>query len=281
MQITNAEALGVEGRGGYYDTAGVLRDMIQNHVFQVMSLVAMEPPISLGCERGARREDQGDAGRPRDSARHRSNELRCAASTAPARSPASRCPAIGEEKGVAPNSTDRHLRRAQAVLRQLALGRRAVLSALGQADAEARDRDRDPVPQGAASLVQAPQQELEPNVLVIRVQPDEGITLRIGAKVPGQITRIREVNMDFRYGSSFGVALARSLRAAAARLHPRRFDALRAPRHDRARLGDRDADSRRLGRTRRKRFPNTKRGRGVPAEADELIERDGREWRRP
>src|SRR6266446_7173273 len=49
VQITNAEALGVEGRGGYYDTAGVLRDMIQNHVFQVLSLVAMEPPISLGA----------------------------------------------------------------------------------------------------------------------------------------------------------------------------------------------------------------------------------------
>ena len=49
-------------------------------------------------------------------------------------------------------------------------------------------------------------EQLEPNVLVIRVQPDEGITLRIGAKIPGQVTRIRWVNMDFRYGASFGVA---------------------------------------------------------------------------
>src|SRR5262249_29259452 len=49
VQVTNAEAIGVEGRGGYYDTAGVLRDMIQNHVFQVMSLVAMEPPVNLGA----------------------------------------------------------------------------------------------------------------------------------------------------------------------------------------------------------------------------------------
>ena len=50
VQITNAEAVGVEGRGGYYETAGVLRDMIQNHVFQVLSLVAMEPPAHLGSE---------------------------------------------------------------------------------------------------------------------------------------------------------------------------------------------------------------------------------------
>src|SRR4029453_4797602 len=49
VQITNAETLGVEGRGGYYDTTGGLRDMIQNHVFQGLSLVAMEPPINLGA----------------------------------------------------------------------------------------------------------------------------------------------------------------------------------------------------------------------------------------
>ncbi len=56
-----------------------------------------------------------------------------------------------------------------------------------------------------------PSQQLEPNVLVVRIQPDEGITLRIGAKIPGQTTRIRWVNMDFRYGASFGVASPRSL----------------------------------------------------------------------
>jgi glucose-6-phosphate 1-dehydrogenase len=94
------------------------------------------------------------------------------------------------------------------VVRQLALVGRALLHTLGQAPREARHRDRDPVPRRAAPLFGKAQEDLAPNQLVIRIQPDEGITLRVAAKVPGQVTRIRDVNMDFRYGASFGVQLA-------------------------------------------------------------------------
>ena len=64
MQITVAETLGVEGRGGYYDTAGAIRDMVQNHMMQLLTLTAMEPPVDLRRRRGPRREGQGAARHP-------------------------------------------------------------------------------------------------------------------------------------------------------------------------------------------------------------------------
>ena len=69
VQITVAETLGVEGRGGYYDTSGALRDMVQNHMFQLLCLVAMEPPISFSADEVREREGQGAARDPADDAR--------------------------------------------------------------------------------------------------------------------------------------------------------------------------------------------------------------------
>jgi glucose-6-phosphate 1-dehydrogenase len=120
---------------------------------------------------------------------------------------------------------------------------------------------------------------LEPNVLVVRIQPNEGITLRFGAKLPGQATRIRWVNMDFRYGSSFGVE------------PPEAYERLLLD----CMLGDSTLYARRDMTERgweivtpileawaspAKGFPNYAAGTPGPQAADELIERDGREWRR-
>ncbi|HWN99060.1 MAG TPA: glucose-6-phosphate dehydrogenase, partial [Blastocatellia bacterium] len=121
---------------------------------------------------------------------------------------------------------------------------------------------------------------LEPNVLIVRIQPDEGITLRIGAKVPGQVTRIRSVNMDFRYGASFGVS------------SPEAYERLLLD----CILGDSTLYARRDmtergweivmpiledWQSKKANFPNYQAGTWGPPEADELIERDGRRWRRP
>jgi glucose-6-phosphate 1-dehydrogenase len=129
-------------------------------------------------------------------------------------------------------------------------------------------------------LFKSAQQEMEPNVLVIRVQPDEGITLRIGAKVPGQVTRIRWVNMDFRYGASFGVA------------SPEAYERLLLD----CILGDSTLYARRDMTERgweivmpileawansTQEIPKYEAGTWGPKAADELMERDGREWRRP
>ena len=125
-----------------------------------------------------------------------------------------------------------------------------------------------------------PEQQLEPNVLVIRIQPDEGITLRIGAKVPGQVTRIRWVNMDFRYGASFGVS------------SPEAYERLLLD----CVLGDPSLYARRdmtergweivmpileAWRNSKPSFPNYEAGTWGPEAADDLLESEGRVWRRP
>ena len=115
-----------------------------------------------------------------------------------------------------------------------------------------------------------------PNVLVIRIQPNEGISLRFAAKLPGQALRIRSVNMDFRYGSSFGVKPPEAYERLAAGLHAGRFDALRAARYGRARLGNCDADTGSLEKAGDRIFPTTKRVHGDHRAAFELIERDGK-----
>ena len=101
---------------------------------------------------------------------------------------------------------DRDVRGGPPRDRQLALGGRAVLPAHRQAAAEARDRDRHPVPGGAARASSgSSRSDPEPDLLALRIQPDEGILLRFGAKVPGLDVDIRTVNMDFGYGTSFSV----------------------------------------------------------------------------
>jgi glucose-6-phosphate 1-dehydrogenase len=279
VQITNAEAIGVEGRGGYYDTAGVLRDMIQNHVFQVLSLVAMEPPINLGAN--AVRDEKIKAMQavrpiPRDKVDEFVVRGQYAAGAVAGK------PAVGyrEEKDVPPNSqTDTFT----ALKLYFDNWRWAEVPFYLRSGKRMPKRVTDIAIQfrkAPLQLFKAVQQELEPNVLVIRVQPDEGITLRIGAKVPGQVTRIRWVNMDFRYGASFGV------------VSPEAYERLLLD----CILGDSTLYARRDMTERgweivmpildswassKQEVPKYEAGTWGPAEADELIERDGREWRRP
>ena len=163
---------------------GALRDMVPNHVFQLLAMTAMEPPNSFDAERGAHREGQGargDARRCRRAgrgARPVRRRARCAAS------PSS---AYRAEPNVAPDSIDRDLRRDAARDRQLALGRRAVLSAHRQVHGAPHDRDRDPVQAGAVCAVRrdTPVASLRPNLLVLQIQPDEGISLQFEAKRAG------------------------------------------------------------------------------------------------
>jgi glucose-6-phosphate 1-dehydrogenase len=281
VQITNAEAIGVEGRGGYYDTAGVLRDMIQNHVFQVLSLVAMEPPVSLSAN--AVRDEKIKAMQavraitPEGVAESVVRGQYAAGSVA-----GKPVPGYREEKDVNPNSqTDTF-----AALK-------LYFDNWRWADVPFYIRSGKRMPKRVTEIAihfrQAPLQlfksaaggqELEPNVLVVRIQPDEGITLRIGAKVPGQVTRIRWVNMDFRYGASFGVS------------SPEAYERLLLD----CVLGDSTLYARRDMTERgweivmpvleawaesKHEIPKYEAGTWGPEEANLLIARDGRKWRRP
>jgi glucose-6-phosphate 1-dehydrogenase len=201
VQITNAECLGVEGRGAYYESAGVMRDMIQNHVFQVLSLVAMEPPNSLAAN--AVRDEKFKAMQavrpfPLDRLEEFVVRGQYGAGFIDGK------PVIGyrEEQGVHPESTTE----TYAAMKLFFDNWR-----WSGVPFYIRSAKRMPkrITEIAIQFKEVPHllfgKMLEPNVLVIRIQPDEGITLRFGAKVPGQMTKIRWVNMDFLYHESFDV----------------------------------------------------------------------------
>ncbi|HJQ67786.1 MAG TPA: glucose-6-phosphate dehydrogenase [Blastocatellia bacterium] len=280
VQITNAEAIGVEGRGGYYETAGVLRDMIQNHVFQVLSLVAMEPPISLSAN--AVRDEKIKAMQAvRPIPVEAVAEYVVRGQYGPGSVGGKEVVGYRQEPDVNPESaTDTYA----ALKLYFDNWRWAGVPFY------IRSAKRMPkrVTEIAIHFKQAPHllfrnipsQQLEPNVLVVRIQPDEGITLRVGAKVPGQITRIRWVNMDFRYGASFGVS------------SPEAYERLLLD----CILGDSTLYARRdmtergweivmpileAWKSSKPAFPNYEAGTWGPEAADELLEKDGRQWRKP
>ncbi|HEV2912924.1 MAG TPA: glucose-6-phosphate dehydrogenase [Pyrinomonadaceae bacterium] len=278
VQITNAEAIGVEGRGAYYEEAGVVRDMIQNHVFQVVSLVAMEAPASLGAN--AVRDEKIKAMQavrpiPEDGV----DEFAVRGQYGPGYVLGDTVPGYRQEPGVNPESSTETFAalklyfdnwRWAGVPFYIRSGKR-----MQKRVTEIAIQFKE-VPHRLFTGADAP---LEPNVLVIRIQPNEGITLRFGAKLPGQRMRIRWVNMDFRYGSSFGVhtpeAYERLLLDCIlgdSTLYARRdmtergweivtpvLEAWKKPAPD---------------------FPNYEAGTWGPPAAFELIERDQRKWRR-
>ena len=203
VQITAAEDIGIEGRAGYYEGAGALRDLVQNHMMQLLALLTMEPPTAF------------DADRLRDEKLKvleaivppRVDEVPSMAVRAQyAAGGAAGSPVVGyrEEPGVAPDSrteTYAALRvhvsnwRWAGVPFYLRTGKRLARKVTEIAVI------LKPVPhlafQSAGSVgVQA-------NQIVLTVQPDEGVSVSIGAKIPGPRMRIRPVNMEFHYGTSF------------------------------------------------------------------------------
>ena len=200
VQITVAESLGVEGRGGYYEEAGVVRDMIANHLLQLLTIVAMEPPVAFDAD--AVRDEKVKvlrAVRPFTPERVKSDAVR--GQYGPGLAGAQPVPGYRQEPKVSPHSsteTYTALRcfvdnwRWQDVPFLLRSGKR-----LPKRATEIAIQFR-PVPHLLFEVS-------TPNVLAIRIQPDEGIALQFDAKVPGPAMRHRPVLMDFRYGTSFGV----------------------------------------------------------------------------
>jgi glucose-6-phosphate 1-dehydrogenase len=278
VQITNAEAIGVEGRGGYYEGTGVVRDMLQNHVFQVTSLIAMEPPASLGAS-GVRDEKIKAMQAVRPIPVSAVDEFAVRGQYGAGYVLGEKVVGYREETGVDPKSTTETYAavklyfdnwRWAGVPFYLRSGKR-----LPRRVTEIAIQFRD-VPH---RLFTMNDETLEPNWLIIRVQPHEGITLRFGAKLPGLATRIREVNMDFRYGSSFGVEV------------PEAYERLLLD----CMLGDSTLYARRDMVERgweivmpilqhwaetEPEFPNYAAGSPGPAAADELLAREGRRWRK-
>jgi glucose-6-phosphate 1-dehydrogenase len=279
IQITAAETVGVELRGGYYDSAGAMRDMIQNHVLNLMTLVAMEPPALSDFE--AIRDEKFKvltALRPIDRNRV---FLDTARGQYDAGSIAGK-PVAGyrEEPDVAPDSnTDTYAAiklyidnwRWADVPFYLRSGKR-----LARKGSEIAVRFKS-IPH---RLFGELGDTIDNNVLVMKIQPEEGISLRFSAKVPGPKMHIRSVSMDFNYGTGFGVAsppayerlIGDAMRGDATLFT--RWDAVEAAWGAVMPVLERWQDV--IDET----FPNYAAGGQGPASAERLLAADGREWRK-
>ncbi|MCZ6681497.1 MAG: glucose-6-phosphate dehydrogenase [Candidatus Poribacteria bacterium] len=281
VQIMVAESIGIEGRGAYYEESGVLRDMIQNHMFQVLSLVAMEPPISFEAD-AVRNEKVKvlNAIRPmqpeeiiRHTVRGQYGEGLVSGD---------RLPGYRGEPNVSPTST----RETYAALRLFVENWRWAGvpfylrsgKALAKRDTQVMIQFRR-VPhllfRGSAA------EELEANRLIIHIQPDELITIRFQAKVPGPAVHLTPVNMEFRYkdlaesspATGYETLLYDCMNGDSTQFH--RADMVEAAWEIATPILD-------VWEALRPRdFPNYAAGTWGPRSADALIEGDGRSWLNP
>ena len=278
VQITVAESIGIEERAEYYDRAGAIRDIVQNHLLQLMALVAMEPPSAFD-DRAVRDEKVKvlRALRPipqREVAARtvRGQYMRGFIEGKPAA-------AYREEKGVAPTSSTETFVAIRCLIDNwrwegipfyLRTGKR-----LPKRSTEIAIRFRV-----APHRIFKSDEGIEANELVLRIQPDEGISLTFGAKVPVQGFRIRTVNMDFVYGASFMLDAPDAYETLI--LDALRGDATLFTRRDEVEqqwtFVDPIVAAWHAGVPELAAYPA---GSWGPPEAETLIERDGRAWRRP
>lgn len=280
VQITVAETVGVEDRAGYYESSGALRDMLQNHLMQIFCLTAMEAPNSLDAD-SIRTEKMKvlQATRLADLQNLENSAIRGQYSAGWMKGKP--VPGYRTEPGVNPNSmTPTFVAmkftidnwRWQGVPFYLRTGKR-----LPKKVSEIAIQFRE-VP---LMIFQSAAQQTTPNVLTMRVHPDEGISLRFEAKMPGPDLRTRTVDMDFSYGSSFGVTssdaydrLLIDCMLGDQTLFTRSDEVEEAWRVVTPALMAWEAPSDPA------LVPQYEAGTWEPAEAELLINRDGRKWRR-
>jgi glucose-6-phosphate 1-dehydrogenase len=279
VQITVAESLGVEGRGAFYEETGASRDILQNHLLQLLTLVAMEPPSSFQADALRDQKLQVLRAVTTPNAEHVRHDI-VRGQYGPGWVQGVAVPGYRDEPEVDPESeTETYVAgrftiddwRWSGVPFYLRAGKRLPK----RATEIAIQFKEVPLP-----LFRESTGDPAPNVMAMRIQPDEGIMLRFAAKVPGLGLDVRTVNMDFDYGTSFAVdspdayetlildallgdaslfTRADEVEAAWAVATPiiEGWAAMPAP-----------------------RFPNYAAGTWGPEAADELMERDGRRWRR-
>ncbi|KQZ04868.1 glucose-6-phosphate dehydrogenase [Microbacterium sp. Root53] len=278
VQITMAEDIGVGGRAGYYDGVGAARDVIQNHLLQLLALTAMEEPISLSAEhlRAEKEKVLAAVRLPEDL------------STATARGQyaggwqgGEKVVGFLEEEGMSPDSTTETY---AAIKLEIATRRWAGVPFYVRTGKRLGRR----VTEIAVVFKRAPEHlfsrsqtsELGQNALVIRVQPDEGVTIRFGSKVPGNGTQVRDVTMDFGYGHAFTEASPEAYERLI--LDVLLGDPPLFPRHEEVELSWRILDPvEEYWASQGGPLEQYDSGSWGPPSADALLARDGRVWRRP
>ncbi len=279
VQITVAETVGVEQRGSYYDQAGALRDMVPNHIMQLISLTAMEPPVSFRAD--AVRDEQAKilhAIQPLSSEEVLTRTVRGQYGSGVEN--AHRVPGYREEPDVPPDS-----RTETFVAMKLAIDNwrwADVPFYLRTGKRLATQSTQIVIQFRRAPFVlfrDTPVENLMPNQLVLHIQPEEGIALQFAAKVPGPIMRLGAVDMNFKYADYFGTQPSTGYERL---LHDCMIgDATLFQRADMVEAGwcvvSPALDVWKALPPRN--FPNYPSGSWGPKDSDELLERDGRHWR--
>jgi glucose-6-phosphate 1-dehydrogenase len=278
VQITAAEKVGVEQRGGYYEGAGALRDMAPNHLLQLVTLTAMEPPISFGAD--AVRDEQTKIlhAIQRPSAEEAANRA-VRGQYDGGEIDSEQVSAYRSEPNVAPDSKTETFIALKLLIDNWRWADVPFYLRTGKRLA-ARDTEIAIQFKRAPFMLfrNTPVERLSSNRLVLHIQPDEGITLRIGAKIPGPTVSIGAVDMNFDYGDYFGDTPSTGYERL---LHDCMMgDATLFQRADQVEAGwsvvmpIQEAWSSQPPSA----FPNYKAGSWGPKEADDLLTRDGREW---
>ena len=275
VQITVAESIGIEGRAGYYDAAGAIRDIFQNHLLQLLALTAMEPPIDFTSE----------------SVRNEKVKVLKALHTPGPKSvvrgqygrgfiEGQEVPAYRDEQGVPPDSMTETYVAAKLFVDNWRWADTPFYVRMGKRLARrettiAIQFKRAPHPPFEETSAEG----LRPNVLLVHVQPDEGVSLAIGAKVPGQGMTIRTVHMDFLYGGAFRTAMPEAYERLI--LDTLLGDGTLFTRADEVEEQWLLVDAIVAAWQRdRPGFPNYAAGTWGPPSAEDLLRRDGRSWRR-
>ncbi len=280
VQITVAETVGVEQRGGYFDAAGTLRDMVPNHLFQLLSLTTMEPPISFGSD--TVHDEQSKilhAIQPlnAEDVLHYAVRGQYGAGAISGE----RVPPYRSEQGVPADSKTETFVALRVLIDNWRWADVPFYLRTGKRLATRHTEIAIQFKRAPLVLFRdTPVSSLKANQLVIHIAPDEGISMRFGAKVPGAQMKVGSVEMDFNYSDYFGTEPNTGYEILL-------YDGI---------MGDQTlfqrADMVEAGWSvvdpildvwkalPAKNFPNYAAGSWGPAEADELITRDDRHWRK-